>query len=158
VVNQFCFEVHKFKLEQQGSPAPRHIIVHCTHGFNRTGVTSHHITSHHITSHHITGLAARRACLDKPCRKVVGLPCLRLGGGSAIGWRVFDALVFETRVLGLVAVGTVHIAVSCRVYAGELDGPSRGHVNQSGCLNFCCFPQPRHLQGLVHSPALQVQS
>ena len=40
VVNQFCFEVHKFKMEQLGSPTPRHIIVHCTHGFNRTGVRS----------------------------------------------------------------------------------------------------------------------
>ena len=41
VVNQFCFEVHKFKAEerQTGLP-PRHILVHCTHGYNRTGRAS----------------------------------------------------------------------------------------------------------------------
>lgn len=38
VVNQFCYEVHKFKAEerQSGLP-PRHILVHCTHGYNRSG-------------------------------------------------------------------------------------------------------------------------
>ena len=43
-VNHFCFEVLKFKTEQQqmlqdavGPVQPKHIVVHCTHGFNRTG-------------------------------------------------------------------------------------------------------------------------
>lgn len=43
-VNHFCFEVLKFKTEQQqmlqdavGPIQPKHIVVHCTHGFNRTG-------------------------------------------------------------------------------------------------------------------------